>query len=154
MNRETTIIGQALAKSVIENVPREAWSDAGREAVALYRQICDDVSGADTGGGGGHAPAVQQAAPSGATKRPPAAAAAPDASRYTIKARSGKSTDANARLCLQDTGGAEQWVGFRGADARVAMQLQNGDDVTCQIERRGEWLNGSNLKRHIADIPF
>lgn len=168
MNRDTSIVAQALAKSIIEAVPRSEWAQARVDALRLYQDLLHAVADLDQrmdgGRPGGQAPAptIQQpAADPGPPKRaqgPAAGATAPPAggNRYTVKARSGKSTTANARLCLQDQGGTEEWVGFRGADARVAMQLDNGMDVTCTVERRGEWLNGSDLRRALAesDIPF
>lgn len=145
MERDTHIAAQALAKAVIGAVPPERWQEAGAQAVELFQSI-----GARLGTTTNEAAHTRAAAGSGA----PSPGPPPEGgSLYTVKARSGKSNDKHARLCLQDPGGAEHWVGFRGQDARTACQIPNGADVTCQIERSGEWLNGSNLREHVPGIP-
>lgn len=150
MDRDTSITAQALAKSVIESTPRTEWNEAGRDALRLYRDLVAGLQASP--GSTAPAPASRPSAPAAsAPASPPAADARAGGSLYTVAAVSPKNSPKNARLCLVDPGGAEAWVGFRGADAGVACQLRKGDDVKCHVERSGEWLNGSNLRRHYAD---
>ena len=153
-NREQSIVAQALAKSVIESTNRPEWIDAGRDALRLYRDLLAGLAASpgSTAPAPTASPSVSPSAPAASAPAPPPGAdARSGGSLYTVVAVSRKNSSRNARLCLVDPGGAESWVGFRGGDAVIACQLQKGDDVTCYVERKGEWLNGSNLRRHYGE---
>lgn len=153
MERDLSITAQALTKSVVESTPRAEWLAAIADAVAVYRTAYEQLGGSPSAPGGTSAPTApptthNPSAPSAPRPASPTGADAVGGGLYTVVAVSPKNSNRHARLCLADPGGAESWVGFRGSDAGLACSLAKGDDVTCHVERDGQWLNGSNLRRH------